>query len=625
MDIRNVLLFLFAISFAAVPELHAQGRDDKEALALYQSLVERAAHPSQAVALRIGESASSVHPSTCGTSAIAVLEHFMNTHDLSEPVRELFIQATQPNSPNLPSMKETAHVMAYYTTADQDTPHNVTDTQVDAILASLESSYTQYVKAFGDLQLSNGTKIVLEIYSFHRLDAILQNAAGFTSAGPNPIALAAQLVREGGCKIEETAAHELFHRVQYGHGMAPASFPEEPLFVEGLAEWAPTLIDPGYGDIIDFINTYFVAPVADAFVKRSYESAHFWTFLDERFQEFAGKRAKGRVIDSILNAYKKANHSKSLTSILQKSAAALLAVEDEKAKTKPSYKSPPFNRFLQEWHVTNFVKDYNVNSKKLGYNPFPLADKCGKQRTLSATETQGGGLLSDNDRSFSKQVTIPAGAPSYFSFLVKEEVTKLAIEASAGSKFSATVIGLNGSKVKLARSSFDKKNSFPLKLKPGQIDTLLVILSAPLEYGVTATLKINDSNLSGRWFSDEGLIGFVTLKEDKKANSITGKQDGGYKLQGSRVDDKIVIRACNTFDDGEPFCGTYTFVLCPSGKTLMGVYLDDSAFEDGDTVGDFAYWCRFNPREDHEDENCVPPQDEDETCKGIALPPAQHP
>lgn len=578
-------LLLAFLAFAA--PLHAQPSDEEEGRALYGKLTE-----PRASALHSAADGHEHAGRSCATPELAGLQSFVRSRNVSDELRRKVSELTESEKPPLPLTLESRHFNVFYTDQGIDA---VSPGPVQAVLPTLDRYYDQFKSFFGKIQSQQGEKITLEIYSFSRLTPLLQNALAFTNFGETVPIAASPGVFSSQCLAESTLAHELFHKVQFAHGLYRNGVvrPNDNYFIEGMAAWSTLWVDPQDSSFLGFANQLIAKPGAKSFVQRDYDAVLFWVYLDERFREFVKKRSgRGRIMDMLLDAFDKKAEKRAMLEVMSKGVAALVELEEE--GNRPAIKASAVDRFFQQWHVANVLGSLGLKSKKLGYDDYTKPDRCGAARSFVTTDNEGGGnIASDTDSFSSGDKVLPAGAAHYYLFSVDSKVKKMRIKVTGkDASLFATVLGLGGGKLKVNRTEKGKKLDIKLNFRPGSVNLVQVVLGAELKGpGAGYALNINEVSLTGEW-EDRFSANRRTMTEEKDG-TVTGKfrgtmdEDGSFeKIEGKRVGNSFKMRFFDTGGDSN-FSGSIDFTICGSGDTLVGIESTDGFVETFKSV-----WCR---------------------------------
>lgn len=270
----------------------------------------------------------------CGEIEVGLLFAALQNPAIKEETREavdlIILEATPP----LPKEYTSGRFRILYTTTDPDARNNTTLHDVKALAADLNANWDIYAAKFTEpLHYHNGDgEDVIDIWLYY-----LPDASGQTSSSWVHIEISADLVKYP-CNRKLTAAHELFHRVQFAYGYDSAS--GNDWLVEGSATWAEKYRYPREMQYMDEMNNGLATPTKDLLV-RSYDAAHLFVYLTERNSWL--------IIRDTWANYQAQGAEKAFKN----------AVEARTGLT--------FMNLLRNWHTANYVKDLTRAPAKYDY------------------------------------------------------------------------------------------------------------------------------------------------------------------------------------------------------------------------------------------------------------------
>jgi len=468
-------------------------RTEQAILALAQKLYPHQAF-KQAVPPPPGEIAEE-----CGEEDLGVLFAALQNPAVSDATRMLVDDIIAAARPVLPKRKVSAsgHFKIYYTKNDPDPRNNVTDAQINSLANILDSLWEKYATNFKKPRhflVGNVERINVYVYY------ISNTIGGSTASNLKYINLNSVLCVRNACKRRTTAAHELFHRVQYAYGYESGTA-DTKWITEGTAAWSQKYAYPVYRDYMERMNSGLDSPSRDLIAERAYDACHFWVFLQ--------RRANWTAIKEVWAQYE----------VNGKDAKAAV---DSITKARFGW---PFDTFAVDWALANYIKDMD-NATTGGYNYLEndvTETSCGvvygPLSTVPVTEED-----ITTTSPFGYTGSVGAYGAHYYVFNVGDMAENLSIQFKGTVPFSWGVLGIKNNAYEFAGGVYSSYYEFSENPAAKEWDKVAVVVT-----GTTpGTYDLNVGPcLNGVWIDDLGVT--WVLKEGEIIYNgeiaITGTRD----------------------------------------------------------------------------------------------------
>jgi hypothetical protein len=210
----------------------------------------------------------------CRNDEIALVNLGLGNPELSAADREELLHDLDGETPAFEGFKETDHFTFRWTTRSTEPLHNLADVgTVDRAAATLERAYTFFEAEFG--------RPPYKIAPTAKIDVVFRHVPeGAARADPpdGPILFNATAWTADPDAVEPTAAHELFHKLQYAFGYRSRHLPSsaDAWFFEGTAGLAEIFLCDRVS-IAAKISRTFESP-KQALRSLGYSTLPFWLF-----------------------------------------------------------------------------------------------------------------------------------------------------------------------------------------------------------------------------------------------------------------------------------------------------------------------------------------------------------
>ena len=414
------------------------------------------------------------------------------TDETREAVDRIIIQAT----PDLPEEYTSGRFIIRYTTTDADPLHNVTLEDVKALAANLNANWNSYATNFTEpMHYHDGDqKDRIGIYVYY----IDNETWGQTSNAWTYIDINS-LILDIPCTRKITAAHELFHRVQFAYGLA---FAGDDWLVEGTATWSEKYRYPTEREYLDWMNRGLETPAKDLFA-RDYDAVHLFVYLTER--------TGWSTVRDIWAKYQ------------------ALGAEEAFKITVEMRLGGALMKFLRDWHTANFVKDLRYAPPKYDYTEDEVkkidcvGDKYGPLGEV-ARHTQSGICR----LPFTLTRSVERYGTDYVVFETPTNPKYLTIEITGEDDFSYRIIPVRGKTY--LRVYNGNTNPFIFTRPSGTEKwTKFAVLVVGGATGGNYTVTLKD-NLEGTWTDNHGFVWmFERLSgSDVQVTSVESLGPNGY-------------------------------------------------------------------------------------------------
>lgn len=261
---------------------------------------------------------------------VGVLFAALKNPAIDPATRETVDSIIASSEPSLPKTYTSGHFRFFYTDSDPDPRNNATLTQIKKTALALNASWTSYSSNFRTPKhYLAGSKQMLDIKVYW-----LGDDMGVTNRNWDYIALNSQETVANDCMSKITAAHELFHRVQFAYRLENIT-PNMKWLVEGSATWSEKYRHASIKDYMNFMNKGLTTTDPSiGFMQRDYDTVHFWVYLEKRWGWAA--------IKEVWETFETNGHD---------AKAAVDAMLHDKNRNSS------FDQFVGEWALTNYVKD----------------------------------------------------------------------------------------------------------------------------------------------------------------------------------------------------------------------------------------------------------------------------
>jgi hypothetical protein len=480
----------------------------------------------------------------CGTEDLGLLFAALQNPAVSNATRMLVADITEEAIPNLPQSKisDSGHFIIRYTKRDKNFLNDVTDGDINILAQILDSLWDKYATNFQEpkADLIDGVKMI-EVKVYY----ISNTIRGSTGSGINVISLNSVLCVSNDCKRQTTAAHELFHRVQYAYGYESGT-PNMKWMTEGTAAWSQKYTYPGIRDYMERMQEGLLSNNLNLLTERSYDACHFWVFLQEQARLVQGDQASWKAIKEAWANY----------SVYKSDKEAVYSVTNARLGLD-------FDEFATKWSKANYIKDLTNNNVDWYYY---------EENTLFATSCRVKyGPLSQVPKSTLPYPTTikeysgsvePYGA-QYTEFTVGD-TADLAITFTGTGSFSVAFIGIKNDSFLEIADTTDASYEYRKTLEnPGAWDKVAVVVMGTTTGG-NYTLTVGRpicQNVGGEW--QESYWGFSL--------------SGGSTITGSYFD---------IYGKNLPVTGTYTppniTITLPYGNPIGSKWTIFKGTVDGD-------------------------------------------
>lgn len=513
---------------------------DAEVIALAEKL-----YPPVALAEVPPEAPEQEIEGFCDEYEVGLLMAALQNPDISDATRRevgRMMRAAEPDLPKQypPGPDLPGHFVIHYTDSDPNPLHNITEAEARATAAALNSHWQIYETTFRKPKADANGKIAIKIYYLG--DSLL----GRSYAIGNLMLMNSAMAVKDTCRRKNTAAHELFHMVQYSYGYLPSRRPSVLWFSEGTACWAHKYTNAGTGEYMRYMNKGLKLPALALLTERTYNAAHFWIFLNEKTGTY-------RSIKDVLSNYR-------INGFDPKKAV-------ETVTTLRLRKN--FDGYAQTWLKANYLKDL-ANAGGFEYTEDELVTNICSE-TFGPLEHVPRSSKNINSMTYLRsQGAVAPYAAVYKEFVLDPGMTKIAVRlkgAGAG-KFSYHLIPIKDNKGLTTVNSTANEYVLKKTLTPGQWDKLGLVI-AGWSTGGGYLVRVGYCG-GGRW-SDSAMGVSFNLKETDagalSGTAVTNQDCGTYQVTGGFAAGKMTLRATKT---GGPdyCCPSFTYTGTPSADCL---------------------------------------------------------
>ena len=328
---------------------------------LYERQEERALTP---VELDFTESATALAATDddriewCGESSRGLLDAVLASNLLSDAAHAECNAIIDDAAPALERTKTIGHFRFNWTELSGDPRDNTNETNIDATAAELNECWDRYVADFREpkANLVGGQRLLdIDVY----FDPSLH---GSTSSHSNRIFLNSDSVVNDVCRRQTTAAHELFHRVEYSYGYVTGTAGQR-WWVEALGSWSQEYYAPAVDDYITRVNGGLANP-SPGLLDRSYDACHYWKYLGEQVADRSPAVAtEVQAVREVLDEYS--------TNGLDMKAASDTVTQSRISRS--------FDSFFTDWTKANYLKDLVAPSARYDYaEDETVTTSCGR-------------------------------------------------------------------------------------------------------------------------------------------------------------------------------------------------------------------------------------------------------
>ncbi|GJL54905.1 MAG: hypothetical protein NPIRA02_20370 [Nitrospirales bacterium] len=509
----------------------------------------------------------------CGEFTVGLLEASL-TSTLISPEAKTTIQDMMADSmPALEKEKTIGHFHFKWTETSSDSRDNVTEADVDATGAELNTCWDRFTTHFRQPQAALiGGQRIIDVDVFYN-----PGLHGSTSSHSNRIFLNSLTVVSDDCRRRTTSAHELFHRVEYAYGYVTGTAGQR-WWVEALGSWSQ---EYSYGSVNDYVNRVNAGlnVVDRQLLDRSYDACHYWKYFGEQLEKRSAViGSEGEALREFLEEYS--------SNGLDAKAASGTITHNRISRT--------FDQFFQDWSKANYIKDLE--------NPFVRYEYDEDEHvTTSCSRTYGpyrhviptiDETITGNTFSWtSPPQSVNAYATDYLHFPINPGVTQCSIRfegnPSGGSgQFSTHLIMIKDNRWKVIyNNTHITERTWNLSVNAGQYDRCVLVVNG-LATGGQYEVSVN-ACAAGVW---KDMFNFVwTLVQS--GSDITGTVKttacGVYTVTGSLKNDNITLKAtgncCNfeytgKIEDCQKGSGTWTNDCGGNGSWTMSKTNTNEAF-----------------------------------------------
>jgi hypothetical protein len=210
----------------------------------------------------------------CRNDEIVRLNLGLGNPELSTAERDELLHELDEETPGFEGFKETAHFTFRWTTVNADPRHNLADAgTVDRAAATLERTYAFFESEFGRPPYRRSPTAKIDVVFRY-----VPEGAARADPPDGPILFNATTWTSEPDAVEPTAAHELFHKLQYAFGYRGRHPPSsaDTWFFEGTAGLAEMLLCDRVS-LAAKISKTFESP-KEALRSLGYSSLPFWLF-----------------------------------------------------------------------------------------------------------------------------------------------------------------------------------------------------------------------------------------------------------------------------------------------------------------------------------------------------------
>lgn len=404
----------------------------------------------------------------CDAPDFERLSYAMNQEGISASTRETIEGWMAESKPNFNKVYEWGIFDIYYYDADTGSAHYVSTSDIQTLAINLDYSYNYLLQEFKKVKTGDDGRITVHVYDMSG------NTGGRTYSSQALIEID-NFVAKNECFAKTTPAHELFHRVEYMYGYGSRYEQYSDFWVEGLASWAQQFTYPSINDIVSPMNNGLGDPDTNL-IHRSYDCAHFWVYLTERYlEQYTDQPDASKIIKKLLKKYKKEYEGFSLI---------------KEITTK--YFDQKHKDFIREWHMTNILKDTTNISDRYNYDLEGVTQaQCNYVWILGNVDIENQKFINSNSDTWNPaQGTVEKGGAEYYRiYLNNVDQLRIDVDASEGAKIYVTVISIESDIA--VSSEYQKGQSTSFTLNSLNYDQVLVIVSGWKGDG-TYQLSVND-------------------------------------------------------------------------------------------------------------------------------------
>jgi hypothetical protein len=346
----------------------------------------------------------------CGDIQVGLLFAALQNPDIKDETREavdlIIIQATPP----LPEKYTSGRFVIHYTTNDPDPLNHASLQEVKAVASALNASWQAYAAKFTEpMHYHNGDgKDVIDIYLYYMDNETFgQTLSSWVHIDMNT------MITNVPCTRKLTAAHELFHRVQFAYGYESGN---DLWLSEGSAMWVEKYRYPTEREYMRWMDDGLLTPTTDLFA-REYDATYLFVYLTER--------STWRAVRDTWANYQTQGAEQAFKN----------AVEANTGLT--------FMNFLRNWHTANYVKDLTRAPAKYDYVENEVTkidctgDKYGPLTSVPVVTLQ-------YVVPFTVTSSVERYSTEYVVFETPTNPKNLTIEITGGADFSYRIIPVRG-------------------------------------------------------------------------------------------------------------------------------------------------------------------------------------
>ncbi len=299
---------------------------------------------------------SATEESECGEYEMGLLFAALQNPAISDATRIEVDQIIRISVPTFDKIRTIGHYKFYYCVASGIADDRVTDAEIDSLATYLNSYWTSYTTNFTKPKhYDSGGLELINIRVYYLGTSLL----GQTSSSWNYIELNSKYcVKDASCKRRTTAAHELFHRVQYAYGYISGTA-NLKWIVEGTASWSQKFTNLSLRDYMGRMNSGLDVPdraLITGVSARSYDACHYWVWLQKR-------AATSAAIKDVWYQYSINGKNAKLAVQTVVTARSLAA---------------SFDVFTRDWNKANYVKDFSAGGVyDYDEDPLNVTTGCG--------------------------------------------------------------------------------------------------------------------------------------------------------------------------------------------------------------------------------------------------------
>jgi len=472
----------------------------------------------------------------CREEQVGVLFASLQNPAISDTTRAEVESIIVAAEPAVYKIYTSGHFKIYYTDSDANADNNVTLDTVKSLATSLNSYWKTYSSKFKTPKhYLDGTTQMVDV-KVYDLDA---GTLGETSSFWNYISLDSKEAVNDACNRKTTAAHELWHRVEYAYGYVTGTA-NMSWIVEGSAVWSQAYTNRSLRDYMAWSNVGLNNPDLVLIGGRHYNAAHLWLYLE--------RRGTWGAIRDVWSTYETNGKD---------AKAALDTVVTDRLDMG-------VDKFIQEWSKANYIKDLS------GAGVYSYAEN---KTTKTSCGVVYGPLVQvprtsveidstvDSTSPYTDAGTVSSYGADYYEFNLDTTdplLNNLQITVD-GAGASSSFVDISGSAKKKITDGSNNKEVYLTTFKPGKLTRVGVLVgggSAGANYTIEA-LACPTLDVTGIWDDIYNYVYDLTLEGTAVHGSVDTLGCGVWNIRGTYTmsPSKLNFTATNpNYQDGDDGC-----------------------------------------------------------------------